>query len=141
MDKLETSPLAALRHAHTELLADLRDLEHLASSPGGVDPPRLAERLARAREDVLQHFEFEEQNGYMAMVLRRQPHLERVVEHLRDEHRQLAAGLDTLIGQVRAGEADLANKVRTWVSEIRRHEVRENNLVQDAFNVDISAAD
>jgi hypothetical protein len=33
------------------------------------------------------------------------------------------------------------DQVRSWVESVRRHERRENQLVQDAFNVDFDAED
>jgi hypothetical protein len=104
----------------------------------------LRARLDATHRHIMEHFRFEEQNGYMDTVRKREPRLERSIEHLAEEHWQLAQSLNALIEQARsATSCDQAfrDQVRTWVEQVRQHEVRENELVQDAFNLDIGAED
>jgi hypothetical protein len=72
------------------------------------------------------------------------PRFERTIQELADEHVQLAQSLDALIGAAataRVLDDGLREQVRLWIDFIRRHEKRENDLVQDAFNLDVSAED
>jgi hypothetical protein len=55
----------------------------------------------------------------------------------------LAASLDALL-EAAAGRGPpeaLRAGVLSWVERVRDHEARENALVQDTFNVDLSAED
>jgi hypothetical protein len=101
-------------------------------------------RLERTQAHITEHFRFEEQNGYMAIVLQREPNLARTVEQLRGEHHQLALKLEGLLERMRTGqplEGTIRDQVRSWVESVRQHEARENSLVQYAFNVDFGAED
>jgi hypothetical protein len=132
----------ALGLTHAALLEELRELEEAARSPA-AGPGVLRARLAKTRAHLAMHFRFEE-DGYMDAVLQREPHRERVVGQLRQEHHRLAESLDALIRE--AGAADQPTeafraKVRAWVGSVRDHESRENALVQAVFNLDVGAED
>jgi hypothetical protein len=134
----------ALGRAHTALLDDLRWLEEAACPPPGDGPSELETRLAATQGHVTDHFRFEEQDGYMDALRTSQPHLERAIGQLAEEHRDLAAALAALLEQAREvrhlhGKASAA--VREWIGRVRRHEARENQLVQEAFNRDIGTDD
>lgn len=140
----ETALASALRAAHSELLRDLRSLEdsvRLAAKRGLDD---LHERLAATYNHVQKHFRLEEENGYMDAVKKIGPHLERTIEELRGEHRKLTEDLARLIvesqGQTEPGES-LRKKTLSWVNEVRQHETKENDLIQDAYNLDLAAED
>jgi len=144
MERTVPSVAEALGQAHTALLEDLRKLEATVAptSEGGL--PELRARLAASREHITEHFRFEEQNGYLDAVRRREPRLERTIQHLAEEHRQLARALDALIGNAAAAASlggPLRNEVQAWIKQVRQHECHENDLVQDAFNLDIGAED
>jgi len=144
---MENKPLSvveALRQAHFALLKDLAGLEDAARFSVGTDSTEMRSRLERTRAHITEHFRFEEQNGYMDAVLAREPNLARTVESLREEHRQLAQELEGLIERTMTGrpmEDAFRDQVRSWLESVRRHEARENTLVQDAFNVDFGAQD
>jgi hypothetical protein len=144
VEKTSSSIAEALKQAHRTLLADLRTLENAARRSAKTDPAELSTRLAATRTHLADHFKFEEQDGYMDAVRKREPRLERVIQQIAEEHGDITQSLDALIGEVRgAGELGDAvrEKVRTWIKRVRRHEARENELVQGAFNLDISAED
>ncbi len=143
--KKTAPPLAeALGRAHAALLADLSRLEEAARPSRAEGPPDLRQHLQATRAHILEHFRFEERNGYMDGVVERAPHLERVVCELAQEHRHLKESLDALLAEAGPGkgrdEAYCA-KILHWLERVRRHETRENELVQDAFNLDISPED
>jgi hypothetical protein len=142
--KKDVSVAAALGRAHAALLNDLRRLEEAARPPSGAGPADLGVRLAATQAHLTQHFRFEEHDGYMDAVRKRELRLERTVQQLADEHRELAQSLEALLQQARGtGEPDdkLCDAVRAWVGRVRGHEARENALIQHAFNVDIGAED
>jgi hypothetical protein len=136
MDTPQESFAEALHQAHTDLLEDLRDLEQAARPDAGTGPAELCTRLGTMRTHLLAHFRFEEQDGYMAPVLKEEPRFEPEVRELLAEHRHLAQTLDTLIVEVRtASRVQDAHqeKLAAWLKSVRLHEGRENNLVQEAY--------
>jgi hypothetical protein len=140
----DNSVAEALGRAHAALLADLCELE-AAALPGSAEGlAGLRARLGATHTHITEHFRFEEENGYMDAVRKREPRLERAIQQLAEEHRQLAQSLDALIGESRTATSlddRFRAEVRGWVERVRHHEGRENDLVQDAFNLDIGAED
>jgi iron-sulfur cluster repair protein YtfE (RIC family) len=144
VDKLHPSVVEAFHQAHVALGNDLRELTAATRAPSGAGRTEAAKLLEKAREHLTEHFRLEEEDGYMGAVLQRDPNQERSVQHLRDEHRQLTESLEALRGEVASagGPEDVPwKKILSWVARVREHESRENALVQDAFNVDLSAED
>ena len=134
----------ALGRAHEALLADLRELEQAVAPSSGEGLVRLRARLGEAHAHLTEHFRFEEENGYMDAVRAREPRLERTIQQLAEEHSQLKRSLDALIGEASAAtnlSDTLRDEIREWIDCVRRHEVRENDLVHDAFDLDIAAED
>jgi len=144
MRSTETSTAEALSRAHATLLDDLRNLEETVRSVSGEGLAELRARLSATCAQITAHFRFEEQNGYMNTVRKREPRLERTIQQLADEHRQLAESLDCLVREYGAAtslEDTLRKEIRAWIEHVRQHEARENDLVQNAFNLDIGAED
>jgi predicted nucleic acid-binding Zn-ribbon protein len=144
VERTENSVTEALNQAHVALLADLRELEQAVRSCSGEGLAELRARLGAAHAHITEHFRFEEQNGYMDAVTKREPRLERTIQQLAEEHGQLRQSLDALIGKARAATSlsdTLREEVREWIERVRRHEIRENDHVRDAFNLDIGVED
>ncbi len=134
----------ALGQAHATLLEDLRQLEEAVCSTAKPEPAQLTARLETTQRHIAEHFRFEEQNGYLEVVRKREPRLERATQQLAAEHQQLARALEALRAEARSAprlDNGLREKVKQWVESVRQHEVRENDLVQDAFDLDIGAED
>jgi hypothetical protein len=134
----------ALRKAHAALLEDLRKLEQASRLAAGAGAIALRARLRLTRAHLAEHFRFEEQDGYMGALRQREPRLERTIAGLADEHRRLMQSLKGLIREAGAAGAPndgIGKKIRAWIRSVRRHEARESELVQDAFNTDIGAED
>jgi hypothetical protein len=143
VEKGLSSLAETLRLAHEALSRDLRGLEATARAEPPASRAEMGMRLRRTRAHLTDHFRFEERNGYLDTVLRRDPNRERAVERLHDDHRRLAEELEGLL-QEAAEEGPggpLPAKVLAWVGSVRDHEARENALVQDAFNVEPAAED
>lgn len=133
-----------LRAAHVTLLADLGKLQAVLDDPACDQRDRLLGRLRETLEHTEAHFRFEEHNGYMEVLRKREPHLTRIIDALAHEHRELSDALSVLIAEVEARpalESAGAAKVRAWMRQLRDHERRENELVQDTLNRDMAAED
>jgi hypothetical protein len=144
MRKNEPTLAEALGQAHDALLEDLRRLEESASPASPTGLMGLRSRLQVTRKHLADHFRFEEQNGYMDTVRKREPRLEHAVQQLAEQHKELAHRLDELIAQAASASGlstALGDGVRDWVRNVRQHELRENDLVQDAFETDLGPED
>jgi len=140
----EPSIAESLSRAHKALRKDLQRLEDSIhrTSDSGMSEIRVI--FAATRIHILDHFRFEEKNGYMDKVRKREPRLDHAIDQLAAEHRRLDQALDDLIQKVKQApilDEDLRARTREWIQGVRQHEAREDELVQDAFNLDISAED
>jgi hypothetical protein len=144
MKTFRISATEALHRAHAALLKDLGTLEEVARPTSVKGLAKLRTRLRATRAHITKHFRFEEQEGYMDAVRKREPRLERTIRQLAEEHHELAQSLEALIGDVEGAtrvEGKFCDHIRSWVERVRRHERRENGLVQNAFGLDIGAED
>lgn len=140
----EDSIAEILSRVHAKLLGDLRAIAQVIRpfSREGLDGLRA--RLRTIRRDLIQHFNLEEQNGYMDIVRKREPRLARAVDKLAGEHQQLRQSLDSLLAEAKVASRltdRIREHTRQWIQSLRRHELRETALVQDVFDSDISAED
>jgi hypothetical protein len=144
MKNTKPTPGEALRKAHRALFKDMANLEAATRDADATDGRVWRHELEQARSLLTRHFLLEEQDGYMANVLAREPRLEHAVDQLLKEHHQLLASLDTLLDAVRlmpAVKEGFRSEVRAWINGVKAHESRENGLVEDAFNLDTGAED
>src|SRR5262249_7353893 len=97
MERAEPSIAESLTRAHAALLEDLRKLAEATRPPTSEELAELRARLGATRAHLAEHFRFEEQNGYMDVVRKREPRLERTIQQLAGEHRQpMSAGRSRL---------------------------------------------
>jgi hypothetical protein len=144
MGKPAISLAEALGQAHASLLEDLGQLEEAVRPSSSETLAALRSRLEATCTHITEHFRFEEHNGYMDGPRKREPRLERAVQQLAEEHVQLAQSLQALLAQARqATQLDdhFREEVRHWIKQVRQHEARENDIVRDAYSLDISAED
>jgi hypothetical protein len=128
--------------AHALLDKSLAQLERVTCSPQRrpLDEELLLLRVI-ARE-VQAHFKLEERDGYMATVLKQAPQFTHAAQELLGEHRQLEASLAALIQEASGRPPDeVRAQVSEWVTRIRQHESRENQVVQEAYNRDAAGED
>jgi hypothetical protein len=141
---METQIADSVGRAHKALLKDLQALEKAASAAAKKGLPFLRSRLEATRGHIVEHFRFEEQDGYMDIVRKREPRLGHAIDELAKEHGQLLREADLLLKEATAAtgiDEAMRAKVSEWINHVRRHEARENHLIQDAFNVDIGPED
>ena len=144
MAKNEISIAESLSRAHQALRNDLWKLGQSVDSARHQDIGPLRAHLVKTQTHLLDHFHFEEVNGYMDKVRKDMPRYDRVIDQLAEEHQKLAQTLNALIGKANVADGldlPLREEVQQWIAALRRHETREDELVQDAFNLDISAED
>jgi hypothetical protein len=144
VDKTESSIADALGRAHEALLADLQELKKAVRPFAAESLQELRARLRAAHAHITDHFRLEEHNGYMDIVRKREPRLERAIRELAEEHCLLTESLDALLMQAKAAENledTLREGIREWIKRVRRHEIRENDIIQDAFDLDIGPED
>jgi hypothetical protein len=126
----------ALQEAHTDLLRGLQELERAVGADSREGPAELGSRLENALKHLMDHFRFEEQGGYMAPVLAEEPRFGPLAEELLAEHSVMASAFAALIqevGRAQAVQDGHRERARALVSQVRHHETRENNLVQEAY--------
>jgi hypothetical protein len=144
MEQPNVSVAEAVGLAHAALLEDLCKTEEACRASSGVTAAEVRARLNATRTHLADHFRYEEQDGYMDAVRKREPHLERTVQELGDEHPRLLHLLDALLadatGATRLDDRFREN-IRAWIDGVRQHEVRETRLVQGVFNSDFDAED
>jgi hypothetical protein len=136
--------IEAMSKAHSRLMQDISQVEQILGSPLPGNQRDVHYELARVRKYLTEHFRLEEVNGYMDVVRQQQPRFERAIQHLHDEHRELTRSLDALIEGAEPGRTiddSYRVKVQEFIDRLRRHETKEDELVQDAFTVDIGTKD
>ena len=144
MKSTSMSVADAMSRAHAALIHDLRKLEEAVRPAASIGVTRLLVRLGQTEAHLTDHFRFEEENGYMDTVRKRDPSRERLIEQLAEDHRQLAQSLTALIKTASAATKvndSLRRDVQRWIERVLEHETRENDLVQEVFNMDIGAED
>jgi hypothetical protein len=103
--------------------------------------------LQRLTIEVRAHMEFEERDGYLAPVQQQMPTMSAAIEQLREEHPLLQSRLAQILTDARVEPGvymfreEISPRLEQWLDSMRDHERRENLLVQEAFNTDVSACD
>jgi hypothetical protein len=143
--------LDAVRVRRDALYDSLMALEHALASPTSGRPTEwcalLHDRVGTVRTVLEAHVrETEGEGGFFDDVRDQAPQLLHAVEQLRAEHDALLAATDDLEREIDAARdaGDVANVRAAGVELIRRlleHRHRGAELVYDAYQVDISAAD
>jgi hypothetical protein len=136
-----------IRHEHREMRTHLDRIRMQLAAPGGLLSERRARRvwigeIDRLADELTRHFATEETGGYMSEVIAMRPESSRAAERLVAQHDQLLGRLAAIRGHLAAddlayGRAELAR----FLTALEAHERAEVELVQEAFNRDVAAAD
>ena len=103
----------------------------------------LVERLERLCDHLREHFALEEEGGYLQEVIDRRPGLQSRVAGLRRQHAAFlgeGAALSHHLLGARVPHDALARVVRL-LEALRRHEIAEHDLLQQAFLDDLGSGD
>jgi hypothetical protein len=93
------------------------------------------------------HFELEESDGYLSDLVQKSPGLAATVDRLMHEHSELMGDVNELVKRVREDFAinqdtsDLAHRFGTFRGKLAAHEHEENQLLQEAYNLDLGTKD
>ena len=135
-----------IQQDHAELRKVLGEVHQVLSrKQASVDS--VAELIKVLTDHIETHFEEEESTGVFQQISAREPRLTARAEGLRDEHDQLRQTVHSLnlAAQGESGTADWWEKIETafhdFSKDLMRHEHQENELVQEAYEQDIGAAD
>jgi iron-sulfur cluster repair protein YtfE (RIC family) len=135
-----------IRREHEELRDLLGDIHQmLAKRLEAV--ASVSEMLASLGDHVETHFSEEETAGFFDDVTDRAPRLSDRIDALRTEHQQLLAAVRRLkeVANGGDGSADwwqrLESAFREFSKELMHHESSETEILLEAYNDDIGAAD
>ena len=149
-DTRDRSTLNAFLKEHQELarrVAELRkwwtELDELGIRKFG----EMAFRVQELRDLLAEHFADEERGGYLGSALAVAPQFASQAATLCTEHAQFLERLDHLVARLRDSEATSnywrasRSEIEQVIADLRRHEQRENAIVQAAFEQDLGTND
>ena len=144
MGTTHESLLASLKEEHEELhtlRAHLEDMrrQYLDTDASSGKWQEVQAAIRDFADHLDRHFSFEEQDGFLLMVVQRVPTLAATVEELRTEHDELREDFNEL--NSRCQMADQDGQRREWIGpkldelfhRLGQHEGKENPIVQEAF--------
>ncbi|MFQ5568440.1 MAG: hemerythrin domain-containing protein [Rhodothermales bacterium] len=105
-------------------------------------------KLRDFQNQVLKHFDLEEENGFLDDVLRLAPQHRRRVERLEKEHRKINADLNHIVSVVKNVESPTSVKIervreqlRALIEVFEAHESAEHDLMQSVYYQDYGVGD
>ncbi len=151
MEQSTTEPdqtlLDALRRRRAELRESMIAMEHALAAPAVGDQARWAERvhvaLVELSADFREHIDVTEgKEGLYRDVLTSAPRLSEAVRRLTQEHVQIAAQVEDLLGRARSTRSvEDVERVRelgtALLGTLVRHRQRGSDLVYEAYEVDV----
>jgi iron-sulfur cluster repair protein YtfE (RIC family) len=144
MSELTNDFSNALIHAHRDLLQHIKKLNDLVNAKQWLSALALRRELELIRDELTEHFRFEEEGGYMSAVVQRQPQMANAIGELRNDHDSLAITLNGFIERIGPSflpHDEFLSEIHDWMNSLREHETRENRIVQEAFNMEIGGGD
>ena len=134
---------AEMRNVHRHLLKTVEQaVKSLWSVP---EITLLIDALYETRDHLEKHFHQEEIGGYLEEALAMAPRLTPQANILRKQHEELYQTIDGLAGDSEGARLnptawpDLVARIRELIKQLAAHEAAENQLVQQAFNIDFGA--
>jgi len=134
---------------HEALKAGLKQIEAECGSEINPDEfgewkRRFIKLLRKFNTSMLNHFDLEEDGGYLAEIIAEAPHTFKEVKNLEAEHEQFICDLSGIILVLKQMESfspkklkDCKEKLSILISSLREHEKTENALVQSTYSTDI----
>lgn len=133
------------RDLHARLLALRADFAANATHAPPLDAIR--HRLTDLRDHLCDHFDQEEQGGFLEESIARMPRLSAAARDVVAEHPQLLAELDALLADLPVGDIReeawqaAGHGFATFTDHLLAHERNENAVVQQGYNEDFGFGD
>ncbi len=150
-DKPAMTRLERMDAEHRQLsraIQDLRALARGATPANGLSVWRdeMQQSLRSFKSIVHEHFEHEEEGGFLRDVLREVPNSQREVRGLRREHKDIEKTLDDVLldlGKLEstADTERINQRIEAVTLRLVNHETNEQHLVQRAYYREYGAGD
>ena len=151
---LESGDLPArIRAEHervTKVAQEIRAIIGAATPDERTPQWRLAllQLLRDLANELVEHFQLEEEGGFMSEVLSRLPQKARIVQGLEREHAEITRRLDKVVIDVEAARQgndsdvlDIRRQTTAVLSLLDDHEAAESALIQEAYLQDEGGSD
>jgi ElaB/YqjD/DUF883 family membrane-anchored ribosome-binding protein len=109
---------------------------------------RFLRQLRDFQYRLLQHFDLEEDGGFMADLVGHVPRMSDKIDALEAEHAELLDTLESIIADLKRADslsqwenAKLKVRISSLLKALRKHEAAECALIQEAYYQDIGVAD
>ena len=134
---------------HEALKAGLKQIEAECANDINRDEfgswkRRFIKLLRKFNMSMLNHFDLEEEGGYLAEIIAEAPQSFKAVKNLEAQHEQFICDLSRIILVLKQMESFSPEKLQECkenlsllISSLREHEKTENTLVQSAYSTDI----
>ena len=153
MSKTNKDISKRIRDDHLHMKTAIRDIRKLIKEevkPESFTPwiKNLQKILSYFNTEIHEHFELEEDGGFMDDVLKLKPQKKYAVSQLKTEHELMSTDLRRIIKCVdEAGTYDeikkinLTQRIRDFLDLLSVHEAEENLLLEDLYLQDDGIAD
>ncbi len=108
----------------------------------------LLQLLGDLANDLLKHFNLEEEGGFLSAVLSRAPQKAQIVQRLQREHAEITRRLDKVVKDVEAvrrhddwSVLDIRRRTTAVLSLLDAHEAAEASLIQETYLQDEGGPD
>lgn len=133
------------RHRRLQLYEAMANLELEVARPAASAQwlVEVKDSLSEFRQALAAHTrEVEGPDGILAQILQSEPRFASAVKDMEDDHKHLVAALTDVYSSFDAGDfAKTRRKVIALLGRLTLHRQAGADLVYDAYNVDIAAAD
>jgi hypothetical protein len=138
---------------HQRLRAHKAALAAAVSQPvAAADFPEWRRTFLRDLRDfqnrLLQHFDLEEDGGFMADLIAHTPRMAGQAATLEEEHEEIVRVLDGIVSDVKRiasqsewVDAGLRSRMDSFLMALKEHEAAECSLIQEVYYQDIGVAD
>ena len=135
-----------MKAEHRDLFEVIQDVQQAMTSQLR-DTQTVDVLLKRLTEKLLNHFAFEEKDGYLHEATDEEPRLKSRADALLNQHTMMRAELTKLSEFVKTSDnseswwESFQAQFKHFLEHLKKHEMAENQLVQEAFTDDIGSKD